>query len=33
MEFGTTASTEAISMLENFWPRITDEIQNLTSVG
>lgn len=26
------ASSEAISLLENFWPRVTDEIQNLTSV-
>jgi len=31
MEYGNGASSEAISLLENFWPRVTDEIQNLTS--
>jgi len=31
MEYVNSASSEAISLLENFWPRVTDEIQNLTS--
>jgi len=33
MDYGTGASSEAINLLENFWPRVTDEIQNLTSVS
>ena len=34
MDYGNSgASSEAISLLENFWPRVTDEIQNLTSVN
>lgn len=31
MDYGSGASSEAISLLESFWPRVTDEIQNLTS--
>jgi hypothetical protein len=27
------ASAEAIDLLENFWPRVTKEIQGLTSVS
>jgi hypothetical protein len=26
-------SSEAISLLENFWPKVTKDIQNLTSVN
>ena len=33
MDYGTGASSEAINLLENFWPRVTYEIQNLTSVS
>lgn len=31
MEYASGASTEAINLLEGFWPRITREIQNLAS--
>lgn len=30
---GVNGTTEALNLLENFWPRITREIQNLTSVN
>ena len=34
MDYGNSgASTEAINILDNFWPRVTNEIQNLGSVS
>jgi hypothetical protein len=33
MEYGNSgASTEALNLLENFWPRVTNEIENLATV-
>lgn len=32
MEYASGASSEAIGLLENFWPRMTREVQNLASV-
>lgn len=33
MEYGnSTASNEALNLLQGFWPRITNEIENLGSV-
>lgn len=31
MEYTGTASSEAVHLLDTFWPRVTREIQNLTS--
>ncbi|RNA42713.1 nuclear transcription factor Y subunit gamma isoform X1 [Brachionus plicatilis] len=31
MEYASGASSEAIGLLENFWPRMTREVQNLAS--
>ena len=34
MDYGNSgASTEAINILDNFWPRVTNDIQNLGSVS
>lgn len=33
MDYTAGASSEAIGLMENFWPRITREIHNLSSVS